>query len=486
MAVAALAAVVWSMGTPAAAQALPPAVPPPEAVSFPSPVVHRLPNGLRIVLIERHNLPVLTLYAIVQRGAEADPPHLPGTAEMVAGLLPEGTKTRSALDIAQAIDGAGGKVDSGAGWDESYLNISLLSDHKKLAFNLLADMLIHPNFAPHEIERLRRQTLSALDIVAGDPTYMANLVLRRFLYAGTPYAHSADGTRQAIEHMTRKDLLAFHARNYVPSRTIVAVVGDITSHDCMDLAARFLGPWKNPPASLHAQPLQLPSPHGREVIAINKPNAAQTEIRVANLAVPRSSPAYYALMVANQVLGGPAANRLFNALRTRRGWVYGASSELKCYSSFGAWIAKTSTRPAESVKATEMVLKQMAQLRSYPITGTELGTAQSYLVGHEALQFESPSQIANQVLELMMYQLPLDYWNQFPQHIRALSADDVLQATDRYLQPGKAVVVLVGNLSAFRNKLNKLGRVQFFSISDARRAFPEARKGSATYSEAAE
>jgi len=487
----AVAGVAWAlvvlwMGPQLSAREFPPTVPPPEAISFRLPVVQQLPNGLRIVLIERHDLPLLTLYAIVGRGAEADPPNLPGTAEMVADLLPEGTKTRSALQIAQAIDQAGGTINTGAGWDESFANVSLLSDHKELAFNLLSDLLIHPEFAPQEIERIRRQTLSALDIVTQDPSYLADVVLRRFLYAGTPYAHSEDGTPEAIRHITRKDLVAFHAQNYMPSQTILAVVGDITKQQCLALATRFFGPWKDRAADQPQPAIKLPVPRARQVIVIDKPDAVQTEIRVANLAIPRTSPDYYALTVANQVLGGPAANRLFEALRTRRGLVYGASSDLKCYSAIGAWIAKTSTRSAESVKATEMILDQMKRIRTHPISGQELETAQSYLVGHQALEFESPSQIANQVLEMLMYHLPLDYWNQFPQRIRALNTADVLSATQKYFLPDDDVIVLVGDVSAFKKNLKKLGAVQVIPIAEASRAFPKPEKGSAAYSESGE
>ncbi len=469
-----------------AGREIPPAVPPPEAISFRMPVVQRLPNGLRIVLIERHDLPLLTLYAIVGTGAEADPPRLPGTAEMVADLLPEGTKRRSAFQIAQAIDQAGGNINTGAGWDESFANVSLLSDHKELAFDLLAEMLIHPAFAPQEIERIRKQTLSALDIVMQDPSYLADVVLRRYLYEGTPYAHSEDGTLESIRHITRKDLVTFHAQNYLPSRTILAVVGDISDRQCLALATKFFGSWRNPAANRPEAPIRIPAPQARQVIVIDKPDAVQTEIRVANLAIPRSSPDYYALTVANQILGGPSANRLFDALRTRRGLVYGASSDLHCYSSIGAWVAKTSTRSSESVNATEMILKQMKRIRTHAISGQELQTAQSYLVGHQALEFESPSQIANQVLEVMMYHLPMDYWTHFAQRIRSLTTADVLSATQKYLRPDDDVIVLVGDVSAFKKDLKKLGPVRVVPIAQAAQAFPKLEKGTAAYSESGE
>ncbi len=482
---AVMLALGWIVPRVSAGQ-FPPNVPPPKPLDFSVPLIHRLPNGLRIVLIERRDLPLLTLYAIVEKGAEADPPGLPGTAEMVADLLPEGTERRSEHQIAQAIDQAGGNIDTGAGWDESYVNVSLLADHKKLAFNLLADMLMHPAFAPQEIERLREQDLSALGVVDQDPSYLADLVLRRYLYAGTPYAHSEDGTPEAIRSITRRDLVEFHRRNYTPSRTILAVVGDISDQQCVSLATKFLGEWKSAGSNSPAPAVDLPRPSGRQVIVIDKPDAVQTEIRVANLAAPRSSPDYFALAVANQVLGGPAANRLFEALRTRRGLVYGASSDLKSYPSFGAWIAKTSTRSAESIKATQVILDQMKRLRSHTITGGELQMAQNYLVGHQALEFESPSQIANQVLEVLLDHLPLDYWKHFADRIRALNTADVLSVTQKYLRPDDSVIVLVGDVSSFKKNLKKLGSYRVIPIADLNQAFPKTQKGTTAYSETGE
>lgn len=457
----------------------PPSVPSPEPVTFHMPAVHQLSNGLRLFLVERHDVPILRLYAIVQAGAEADPPGLSGLASMVAGLLPEGTRHRTAYQIAQAIDKAGGSIDTGAGWDQSYANVSVLSNHKELAFDVLSDLLVHPAFAPGEVERIRTQTLSALDVVDQDPSYVADQVMRRLLFAGTDYSHSEDGTRNSVERVTREQLVQFHSQYYVPSRTIVAVVGDITEPECLSLATHFLGRWKNgtgiSPES-HTEPHALPS---RQIIVVNKPDAVQTEIRVANLGVARSSPDYFALTIANQVLGGPAANRLFDVLRTRHGLVYGASSDLDCYNSLGAWVAKTSTRSTETIKATEMVLEQLSRLRDRPVQQWEIQNARDYLVGHEALQFESASQVANQALEMMLYHLPPDYWNKYPQQVRSLTADEVLAATRKYLDLDDDVIVLVGNVAAFQDGLKKLGAVRVIPIANVSRSFPETIKGTA-------
>lgn len=471
--------VLFLMGVPLAARDLPPNVLPPDAVSFHLPAIHELQNGLRVVLVERHDVPIVRLYAIVQVGAEADAPGLSGTATMVAGLLPEGTNHRSAYQIAEAVDQAGGSIDTGAGWDQSYVNVSVLSNHKARAFDLLADLLIHPEFAPDEVDRIRRQTLSALGVVDQDPGYVADMVMRRLLFAGTDYAHSEDGTRGSVERITRNNLVDFHTQHYAPSRTILAVVGDITEPECLRLAQRFLGGWKNGPdltPAPRSAPLALPT---RQVVVVNKPDAVQTEIRVASLGIPRSSSDYFALSIANQVLGGPAANRLFDELRTRHGLVYGASSDLNCYASLGAWVAKTSTRSAETIKATEMVLGQIERLRNTPVQQWELQNARDYLVGNEALQFESASQVANQALEMMLYHLPSDYWAQFPQRVRSLTAGEVLATTRKYLRHDDDVIVLVGDLAAFKDGLSKLGAVRVVPMADVGRAFPEPEKGTA-------
>lgn len=477
-----LAALGASLATPwLMAREYPPNVPPPAPVHFLLPPVHRLPNGLQVVLVERPSIPIVSLYAIIKVGATADPPDLAGTATLVAGLLPEGTKRRDAYQIAKAVNQAGGSIDTGAAWDESYANVSVLANYKELAFDLLADLLIHPDFAPKEIQRLRQQTLSALDVVNQDPSYVADVVLRRVLFAGTPYAHPEDGTKESIRRITRKDLVDFHAKYYVPSHTILAVVGDITEPECLHLTEKFLGGWKNGP-SQPIQPQMIPHPlTSREVVVVNNPGAVQTVIRVANLGIPRSSPDYFALSVANQVLGGPAANRLFDILRTERGLVYGASSDLDCYTSLGAWIAKTSTRSADTVEAAKMVLNEIKRLRDHPVKQWELQNAQDYLVGHEALQFDSASKVASQVLEMMLYHLPSDYWSSFPQQIRSLNAGEVHTATRKYLNPDDDVVVLVGNVSAFKKGLKKLGHVRVIPIADVAHAFQIPQKGTADH-----
>jgi zinc protease len=430
---------------------------------LPSPALRVLANGLKVVVIERHLLPLLTLRLVVKSGAESDPAALPGTAQLVSSLLTEGTRTRSASQISDTIDSIGGSVDAGASWDESYLSLSVLNDHEQLAFELLSDMAIHSTFAPAEVERKRQQTISGLEVVRSDADYVADAAFRRLAFSGTAYGHPEDGTIASLRRITGEDLRAFYSAYYQPSNAVLAVVGDIKSSEAFEEAEKSFGCWANrtPPRPPAVTPAELT----HRILAIDKPDAVQTEIRIGSLGVPRASGDYLALSVADQILGGPSENRLFRALRTHQGLTYEASSELLAYQTTGVWLAKTFTRTPETMKSLHLALEQIKQMHDHAITSTELETAQGYLVGHLALDFETSQGVASQTLELLVYNLPLDYWSRFPENIRTLTPDEVWKATRQRLAPDAGIIVLVGNISEFVNDLKKLGPTEFVPLA---------------------
>jgi zinc protease len=450
---------------PALARDFPPEVGPPKPIVIPAPAVRVLSNGLKVLVIERHTLPLLTLRFVVEAGAEADPAALPGAASLLSAVITQGTAHRTAQQIAETVDSAGGLIDSGADWDESYVTLSVLTDHVRLAYDLLSDSVMHPSFAPAEVERQRKQTLSALDVLRGDPSYIADTAFQKLIFAGTPYSHPLDGTLETVRRISPEELRAFHDRYYRPTNAILAVVGDTSAEAAFTLAEEYFGTW--PVKKVTPAGAAIASPKtSRHVVVIDKADAVQTEIRVGDLGVSRNSPDYYALSIANQVLGGPASNRLFKALRTRQGLTYAASSALVCHRTLGAWVVKTSTRTSETSKSTHITLEAMKSLRDHRINPRELYNAQSYLVGHLALEFETSDDIADQFLELMLNNLPLDYWNQFPDKINAVTREDVQEAARRYLDPDHDVIVLVGNRAGFQKDLDKLGPLEILPLDD--------------------
>lgn len=478
-----------------AAGDFPPVVPPPEPIVLPTPLVRTLPNGVRVLVVERHSLPVVTLRLVVKAGAAADPQGLPGMAQFIASMLDEGTTRRSALDIAEAIDGAGGSFDSGVDWDTIFAELSVLSDHTPLAFDLLADLVLHPAFAPSAVERVRRQTLSALDVLHQDPGYVADAVFDRLVFAGTPYGHPLDGTLEAVKRLTPEDLARFHAREYLPARAVLAVVGDVAPEAAFREAAQYFGDWTETAESASARsaaPASSEATHvgqGPRAVIVDKPDAVQTEIRLGNRGIPRASPDYLALTVANQILGGPASNRLFSDLRGEHGLTYSASSDLDCRALAGSWEAKTSTRTPETVRALRRSLDEVRRMQEQSISRPELEMAVNYLIGHQALDFETSAGIADQFLDLMTYDLSLDTWSRLPLALRALSPEDVWNATRRYLDADRAVVVLVGNADAFARDLHKFGPSRVIPLDrldlgtqDLERP-PEPRAGAASGSQ---
>ncbi len=447
------------------ARDFPPAVESPKPFVLPAPAIKTLANGLRVVVIEQHRLPVVSLRMTIETGAEADPKGLAGAAEYVAGLLDEGTVRRSSRQIADAIDQIGGTIDTGADWDNSFAAISVLHDNIPLGFDVLSDIIIRPNFPPAEVERGRKQLLSSLDVLGGDPAYLADTAFSQLVFSGTPYSHPAEGTAAAVRRISREDLKNFHSRYYVPSNAILAAVGDITPDDAFRLGRKYFGEWRG---SLDPAPkgaVTEPAEALRQILVIDKPDAVQTEIRIGELGVPRSSPDYEALNIANEVLGGPAVNWLFRALRAQHGLTYGASSDLNCYRGTGSWVSKTSTRTSETLESVKLMLDEIRKISDHKISRDELEQSRDYLVGHMALQFETPTAIAAHVLDLMIHGLPLDYSNREPAIIGDLSTADIWNATRRYLDPSHLAIVLVGNAVEFKKDLNKLGPVQIVPVS---------------------
>ncbi len=469
----ALLAALLLLAGPGAARAqdskVPPAVPPPAPFVFPTAAERVLDNGLTVLVLERRALPQVTLRLVVKAGAESDPAGGEGTAQLVTALLNQGTRDRSALQIAEAIDEAGGSIDTGADWDSSYASLSMLSDHTRQAFELLADMVLHPAFRPAEVARKRQHVLSALQVAHDDPGYVADTLIQDLVLAGTPYGHPQDGTPDSVRRLTAGDLRTFHARYYRPGNAYLAVTGDIATEEAFRLAREYFGKWKGSgeavlpgaPSATRAKEKD----HGRRLLVIDKPDAVQTEIRIGLPGIRRTSGLYDALSIANQVLGGPATNRLFNSLRTRQGLTYGASSKLVCFRSAGMWEISTFTRTTETAKALGAALEVMKDLRDHSIRNSELSMAQGYLQGHLALRFETPEAVARAELKLLVDGLPVSYWNQFSQRIQSLDVREVRNATRHYLYPDHSVIVLVGNAQEFLHDLKSFGKVRVIPLT---------------------
>lgn len=444
----------------------PPAVEPPKAFHPPPTYVVKLPNGLSVVVVERRALPLLTLHFVVKSGAEADPSQLPGTAQLTAQVLTQGTASGTSREISDAVDAMGAQLSSGANWDLSNVELTVLSDHTEQAFELLSEIVRQPAFPPEEVERKRQQTISALDLLRDDPAYMADALFNILAFRGTPYGHPLDGTVESVRRLGREDLRQFHGRYYQPDNCILALVGDIGQDEALAGAKRFFGAWKGTALPESPPPVASETPPHRRIVVVDKPDAVQTEIRAGNPAIRRGSSEFYSLTVANQVLGGPAVNRIFRQLRSRRGLAYGASSELSLQHTAGSWMGKTSTRTAETAKSLRAIVEEMERLRSDRVGSQELRMAKSYLIGHMALEFETSGDIAAQTLELMVHRLPIGYWGDYADKVDAVDPSEVSIVSEKYLGAESRIIVLVGDASRFAKELREFGSIELIALRD--------------------
>ncbi len=443
--------------------------PPPEAapiVELPRATFRLLPNGLKLLLVERHSTPLVTLALVVRSGAADDPEELPGVAQMVTYLLDQGTTRRTDRRIAEALDRMGGMIQKEAEWDDSLLAFTVLSDSLEEASALLADLILNPVFPREAVERQRQQMISALQLASQEPSYLADTVFEKVLFQASRYGHPLDGTLASLGRIRAEDLRAFHRRHYRPENAILALAGDFKPRRGRKLAEKHFGSWKSGSAEAagRSQIPALPASR-RRIIVIDKPDAVQTEIRVGNLAVPRNSEEYAAIEVANEILGGTAPDRLFEALRMEEGLIYGVESRLDARKTAGHWVVETATRTGGTLKSLKIILREMDRLATRRVSRSEFEMARSYLTGHLWLEFESMQGISGKLLDLLVYDLPADYWHSHGERLETLTRDDLLEVTRKWLRPESSLVVLVGDAQQFRDGLEPFGKVDMIPLS---------------------
>jgi zinc protease len=457
----------------------PPLPLPARSSSFPPYQVRTLANGLQVVAVSHHEQPAVSLRLLVRAGGAQDPSNKPGVAYLAASLLDQGTTSKNAEQIASTIDSIGGAIGSGAGSDITFINAAVMKDSLGLALDLLSDLARHPSFANEEIDRQRQQIVSGLKVSYDDPDYLAGVVFDRLVYGFHPYGKPDSGTPESIAAITRDDLLSFHKRYFGANNAILAVVGDVTPEEAFDGAQRAFGSWER--VELPTVKTDQPPPATRRVVIVDRPSAAQTEIRVGNISLPRRHPDYLALDIATKILGGEGGNRLHRVLRSERGLTYGASADLNALKDTGDIVAETDTRSEKTAEALRLIVEEIVRLQRQRVQQRELSDAQEYLTGSFPLTVETPSAIALQVLNAVFYGLDLNELQTYRERVNAISADDIQRVAQQYLHPDKLSIVLVGDAAVFAKDLPGVGfdQVERIPIAELDLASPDLRRHTA-------
>jgi zinc protease len=461
------AALIVALAAPTAAQMQWPSERPPRplaarGVDFPPYQMRTLANGLRVVVVSHHEQPSVSLRLLIGAGAANDPKDKPGVAAMTAGLLDQGTTSMSAQEIATAIESVGGGIGAGAARDLTSLNAVVLKNDFDLVLNLVSDIVRNPAFAQEELDRIRPQLLSSMQVSYDDPDYLADVVFDRLVYGFHPYGKPSAGTPDSAPRITRDDLVAFHRAYFVPSNAILAVVGDVTAEEALAGVERAFGGWAAGQTVEQTFP-EVPQPT-RRVIVVDKPGAVQTEIRVGHIGVARNHPDYMALNLAIRILGGEGANRLYGVLRSERGLTYSASADMESLKQTGAFVAETDTRTEATGESLRLIVDEFWRLQREQVGSRELQGAQDYLAGSFPLTIETPSAIALQVLNQLFYGLDLKELESFRERVYSVTPEEIQRVAQKYLHPDRLSVVLVGDADKFVDQLRAVGFNQFERI----------------------
>jgi len=441
----------------------PPTPQPLGRVDFPAYEKRVLPNGLTVYALEYHEQPVVAVRLLIGAGAESDPPNLPGVAAFTADLLNQGTRTKTATQIADAIERVGGTLQANADMESTSVSAAVLTDNTGLAFELMNDILMNPAFALDELARSQQQSLSGLAAQLEDPDFIADAVFNRQIYGKHPYGHLEAGTPESIPKIKRDDLIKFHDTYYAPNISSLAIVGDLKAADAFKLAEQWFGSWQKKDVQRRTE-AELPKFQGRHIVVIDKPDAVQTEIRVGQTSVPRKDPDYFNLLMASYILGGSAGGRLNRTLRVERGLTYGAYATIVPRRGPGSFYSTTDTRTEKTDEALGLVFEEIDKLRTVDVPPQELQDAKSFIIGSFPLNIEVPSDLATRLVTVFLYDLGDDYLKTYRDRLANISEKNVQKAADEKVSSQNVVAVLVGNASAFKQGLDSMGTVEVIPI----------------------
>jgi predicted Zn-dependent peptidase len=435
-------------------------------LKLPSIEKFQLSNGIPVLLIELHKVPLVQVNVVVRAGAAADPKVKAGVASLTAEMLDRGAGGRSALELSDAVDHLGADLSAAAGWDATTIGLNVPSQRFTEALALLADVVTRPAFPQEELDRVRKERLTEFLQWRDEPRSLARVAFARAVYGGHAYGRVPEGSEASVRAIERADLKAFHDSYFEPGNVTIVAAGDITPSVLQPRLEERFGAWRGsaarPPSVAAASQVR-----GRSVWLIDVPGAAQSEIRIGRVGPPRATPDYFPLIVMNTVLGGSFTSRLNQNLREVHGYTYGAGSVLDFRLSTGPFLAAAAVQTDKTAPALSEFFKELEGIRK-PVREEELTKARNYVALRYPAGFETTGDLAGKLEEKVVYGLPDDYFTSYADRVRKVTADDVARVTAQAIDPRSIVVVIAGDRKKIEPGLRalKLGPIRVFSADD--------------------
>ena len=431
-------------------------------VNLPKAQEATLSNGLRVVLLESHKVPTFNMQMVVLSGGLSDSSDYRGLASFTAALLRDGTTKRSSKDIAEQIDSLGGTIASGSGLSTltSTVSTSGLIENLDQTLDIFADVVRNPTFPAGEVEKYKTRTLAQLQFQRSIPQFLAQEQFSRAIYGDHP-AGLISPPVNSIKRLSSKDLADFHSSYYRPNNAVLAIVGDVTLKDVLPKIEKAFGDWQKADVPATTIP-SAPSQAGSRIFLIDRPGSVQTVLQLGTLGIERTNPDYFSLLLADRILGGGPAARLFLNLREDKGYTYGAYSNFSGSKFRGTWISSSEVRTDVTEGAMKEFMYELKRLRDEKVTAEELENAKRAIIGSFALSLEQPQSLLQNIITQKIYDLPADYWDAYPQKVAAVTAEDIQRVAQQYIDLGHLQIVAVGDASKTRTILAKYGTVEVY------------------------
>jgi len=430
-------------------------------VKLPHPAEITLPNGLTVLILEQHRLPMVYYNLWIKSGALSDPTDMPGLASFTADLL-DATAKRDTIQIASELDELGARfsADSDFGRNLTTIDCSGLTESADKVMEIMSDIVLNASFPAGDLRGYQRREAGRLYRQRSDPDFLARERFNRAVY-GDFGATIVAPTLESIVTATPEALKAFHDKYYVPNNAILAISGDLTVAKATELAKKYFGEWKSRPVEAPAFGC-LTCPAAAKTYLVDRPGSVQSNILVGGLSLRRSDPDFKPLWVANRILGGDSSARLASNLREEKGYAYGVYSYVSGDLFPGVFVAETEVRNNVTEPSLHELLYEFKRLRDEKVPQAELEEAKGSIVSSFALSLENPDRIVEGWMAVKYYGLPADYYDKYSDQIAKVDADAVQRVARKYIDLDHLQIVVVGDAKQVREGLAKYGTLQIF------------------------
>ncbi|MGH9823171.1 MAG: M16 family metallopeptidase [Blastocatellia bacterium] len=426
----------------------------------------KLHNGLDVLLMERHGIPLISLNVLIKAGSTADPAGKEGAASVTAELLRRGTKTRSADKISDELDFVGGTLALNSSDDSTMASAEFMKKDINTGLGLLSDVLVNPTFPEDEVNKALKRRIDGIKAAKDQVQGIIGNYFNAYLYGSHPYGRPPGGDEKSLGSITRDDVLKFYQAYYAPGNTILAVVGDFDAGEMEQQLRSSFGTW----AARTVPLIDLPEPmaaSGKRLLLVDKPDSVQTYFEIGNVGVKRTNPDRVQIEVVNTLFGGRFTSMINTELRIKSGLTYGASSSFQMRKAAGPFAIRSYTRNATTEKALDVALDVLKRLHEQGITEEQLKSAKAYMKGQFPTSIETSDQLALLVNQLDFYGLDESEINSYFAKIDAMTLADAQRIIKQYFPLNDLVFVLVGKASEIEPAVKKYApKMDTKSISD--------------------